>query len=58
LRCCFSFSFAKAEAFGEGNLDKGFVAPPDDVKPRVYWFWIYNRVDKAGINWMDVAGLP
>ena len=44
------FFFAKTEAFGAGNLDKGFTAPPDDAKPRVYWFWIYNRVDKAGIT--------
>src|SRR5580698_11299484 len=44
------FFFAKTEAFGEGNLDRGFTTPPDDAKPRVYWFWIYNRVDKAGIT--------
>src|SRR5580693_1228351 len=42
--------FAKTEALGEGNLDKGFAAPPDSAKPRMYWFWIYNRVDKAGIT--------
>jgi hypothetical protein len=32
------------------NLDRNFVAPPDDAKPRVYWFWVYNRVDKAAIT--------
>jgi hypothetical protein len=32
------------------DLDANFVKPPDDAKPRVYWFWIYNRVDKAGIT--------
>src|SRR5580704_19646888 len=32
------------------DLDTNFVAPPDSAKPRVYWFWVYNRVDKAGIT--------
>jgi hypothetical protein len=30
-------------------LRTSFVAPPDDAKPRVYWFWLFNRVDKEGI---------
>jgi hypothetical protein len=42
--------FAKTGAWAEGNLDQGFATPPDDAKPRTYWFWIYNRVDKAGIT--------
>src|SRR5580700_4750695 len=42
------FLFAKTVA-GE-NLDEGFAAPPDSAKPRVYWFWLFNRVDKAGIT--------
>jgi len=33
-----------------GDLERGFVTPPDDAKPRVYWFWIFNRVDKEGIT--------
>ena len=40
----------KTGAFAAENLDQGFTTPPDDAKPRVYWFWIYNRVDKAGIT--------
>ncbi len=32
------------------NLDKDFAAPPDNAKPRVYWFWLFNRIDKAGIT--------
>ena len=43
-------SCAKTGALGVENLDHGFAAPPDDAKPRVYWFWIYNHVDKAGIT--------
>ena len=44
------FFFAKTGVLAEGNLDKGFAAPPDSAKPRVYWFWLFNRVDKAGIT--------
>jgi len=35
---------------GGQNLEKGFAAPPDSAKPRVYWWWLYNRVDKEGIT--------
>ncbi len=31
-------------------LRSSFFAPPDSAKPRVYWWWLYNRVDKAGIT--------
>ena len=27
-----------------------FMEPPNNVKPRVYWWWLFNRVDKAGIT--------
>jgi len=27
-----------------------FRSPPASAKPRVYWFWEYNRVTKAGIT--------
>lgn len=33
-----------------GSLRKLFVSPPDFAKPRVYWWWLFNRVDKAGIT--------
>ncbi len=35
------------------NLDSlraSFISPPDDAKPRVYWWWLFNRVDKEGIT--------
>lgn len=32
------------------GLEKGFLNPPDSAKPRVYWWWLFNRVDKAGIT--------
>ena len=33
-----------------GSLRNSFISPPDSAKPRVYWWWLYNRVDKAGIT--------
>jgi hypothetical protein len=32
------------------DLERGFADPPDEYKPRVYWWWLYNRVDKEGIT--------
>lgn len=32
------------------TLLRSFQSPPDSAKLRVYWFWIYNRIDKAGIK--------
>lgn len=32
------------------GLARNFMSPPDSAKPRVYWFWIYNRVTKEGIE--------
>jgi hypothetical protein len=31
-------------------LRDSFISPPDWAKPRVYWWWLYNRVDKEGIT--------
>jgi len=41
---------AAAPAASVDALETGFRNPPDSAKPRVYWFWMYNRVDKAGIT--------
>jgi hypothetical protein len=35
---------------GIDSLRNSFVSSPDAVKPRVYWWWLFNRVDKAGIT--------
>lgn len=32
------------------SLSKSFIAPPDQAKPRVYWWWLFNRLDKEGIT--------
>jgi hypothetical protein len=39
-------------AFGQklDPLQTLFVSPPGTAKPRVYWWWLFNRVDKAGIT--------
>lgn len=31
-------------------LQASFISPPDSAKPRVYWWWLFNRVDKEGIT--------
>lgn len=33
-----------------GDLSDLFVSPPDHAKPRVYWWWLYNRVNKGSIT--------
>ena len=37
-------------AKGIDSLKNSFLSPPDSAKPRVYWWWLFNRVDKAGIT--------
>lgn len=32
------------------DLRRDFVSPPDNAKPRVYWWWLYNRVNEASIT--------
>ena len=31
-------------------LRNSFLSPPDQSKPIVYWWWLFNRVDKEGIT--------
>jgi hypothetical protein len=33
-----------------GLLEKGFVTPPDSVKPSVYWYWLCDNVSKEGVE--------
>jgi hypothetical protein len=44
--------FQAVSAIGQDldSLENSFVSPPDGTKPRVYWWWLFNRVDKAGIT--------
>jgi|WetSurMetagenome_2_1015567.scaffolds.fasta_scaffold02617_6 hypothetical protein len=32
------------------QLRESFITPPDSAKPRVYWWWLYNRIDKESIT--------
>ena len=43
--CCNSVVGQRA-----GDLSDLFVSPPDRAKPRVYWWWLYNRVNKGSIT--------
>jgi hypothetical protein len=31
-------------------LKASFLTPPDSAKPRVYWWWLFNRIDREGIT--------
>lgn len=39
-----------ADAQDLDSLRNSFISPPDYAKPRVYWWWLFNRVDKEGIT--------
>lgn len=41
---------AKKNSLAIDTLLKLFHSPPDNAKPRVYWFWEFNRVTKEGIK--------
>jgi hypothetical protein len=32
------------------DLSEGFINPPDDARPWVYWFWINGNITKEGIT--------
>jgi hypothetical protein len=32
------------------SFRESFVSPPDYAKPRVYWWWLFNRVNKESIT--------
>ncbi len=43
------------------SLEKGFVSPPNEAKPRVWWHWMNGNVTKEGIRadleWMNRVGI-
>ena len=43
-------SYVSAEGQDLDSLRSSFISPPDYAKPRVYWWWLFNRVDKEGIT--------
>ncbi len=42
------FSYLHSQQIQE--LRKFFLTPPKQAKPRVYWWWLYNRVNKEAIT--------
>ncbi|MDX8337774.1 glycosyl hydrolase [Draconibacterium sp. IB214405] len=45
----------------QGNLEDGFVNPPNEAKPRVWWHWMNGNITKDGIQkdleWMNRVGI-
>ena len=37
-------------AVSAGPLDRGFMHPPDAVKPQTWWHWMNGNITKAGIT--------
>jgi len=49
----FFLAGAASQAWPADNADdlaQGFVSPPDQAKPRVYWCWLNGLVNKEGIT--------
>lgn len=42
-------------------LEKGFINPPDEARPRVWWHWMNGNISQEGIrsdlNWMKRVGI-
>jgi hypothetical protein len=32
-----------------GDLERGFVSPPDSIQTSVYWYWISDNISKEGV---------
>lgn len=54
----------KTDTGGQNNIVKlkeGFINPPDEAKPRVWWHWMNGNVTKEGIRadleWMNRVGI-
>jgi len=45
-----AFSLSAATASAKDDLEQGFANPPASAKPSVYWWWLFNRIDKKGIT--------
>jgi hypothetical protein len=43
-------NYLKKSTSATDTLLRSFHSPPDTAKPRVYWFWEFNRVTKEGIT--------
>jgi len=43
-------SFSPRTLAAKENLERGFANPPAEARPSVYWWWLFNRIDKQGIT--------
>ena len=34
----------------QSNLEEGFLSPPENAKPRVWWHWMNGNIAKEGIK--------
>ncbi|TFH22836.1 MAG: glycoside hydrolase, partial [Bacteroidia bacterium] len=50
-----------AEGDSGSQLEAGFLDPPSEAKPRVWWHWMNGNITKEGIRsdleWMDRVGI-
>ncbi|RYF98527.1 MAG: hypothetical protein EOO02_18730, partial [Chitinophagaceae bacterium] len=38
-----------AQTANFSSLQKGFLSPPDSVKPSVYWYWMSDNISREGV---------
>ncbi|SEW51001.1 glycosyl hydrolase [Chitinophaga arvensicola] len=43
-------SVVSAASAQNASLQKGFITPPDSVKPSVYWYWMSDNVSEEGVK--------
>ncbi len=49
--CWINLSAANTvDTINSGILSEGFLNPPDDARPWVYWFWINGNITREGIT--------
>lgn len=41
---------ACAVGYGATSLERGFLQPPPEVRPWVYWFWLNGNITREGIT--------
>ncbi len=47
---CFCLLLCVVSSFAGADLKAGFVSPPADCRPWVYWFWLNGNITKEGIT--------
>jgi hypothetical protein len=61
LICLIAFNCQNKSVLTGEQLEAGFLAPPDEAKPRVWWHWMNGNITKEGIRadleWMNRVGI-